>query len=188
MADPKDPEPFEGPTPSGNQPQPSTPQPVDPLSLARSVADSYRNGPARKARPAPNTSTHRSIPQRSKRRSREDPVPLSELLNELVNAQGWSGRLATQRIFSDWAGIVGPEIAEHSSVTELSDAVVRVRTDSTAWATQLKFLAPRIVAKLNTELGEGTVMRIEVSGPQAPSWTKGSRSVRGARGPRDTYG
>jgi predicted nucleic acid-binding Zn ribbon protein len=27
-----------------------------------------------------------------------------------------------------------------------------------------------------------------VIGPQAPSWKRGIRSIRGARGPRDTYG
>jgi predicted nucleic acid-binding Zn ribbon protein len=25
-------------------------------------------------------------------------------------------------------------------------------------------------------------------GPQAPTWKKGLRTIRGARGPRDTYG
>ena len=35
---------------------------------------------------------------------------------------------------------------------------------------------------------EGTVLRIEVRGPQAPSWKKGQRTIRNARGPRDTYG
>ncbi|EBV8528738.1 DUF721 domain-containing protein, partial [Streptococcus agalactiae] len=37
-------------------------------------------------------------------------------------------------------------------------------------------------------LGPGVVTRIEVAGPQAPSWRKGPRTVRGGRGPRDTYG
>jgi predicted nucleic acid-binding Zn ribbon protein len=27
-----------------------------------------------------------------------------------------------------------------------------------------------------------------VIGPHAPSWKRGIRSIRGARGPRDTYG
>ncbi|MPZ04787.1 DUF721 domain-containing protein, partial [Micrococcus luteus] len=26
------------------------------------------------------------------------------------------------------------------------------------------------------------------AGPQAPSWRRGPRTVRGGRGPRDTYG
>ena len=63
-----------------------------------------------------------------------------------------------------------------------------VRTDSTAWATQLRLLAPTVVRRLNEELGHGTVALIEVAGPHLPSWKKGPRSVRDGRGPRDTYG
>ena len=63
-----------------------------------------------------------------------------------------------------------------------------VRTDSTAWATQLKLLAPTVVRRLNEELGHGTVTVIEVLGPHLPSWNKGRLSSRDGRGPRDTYG
>ena len=113
---------------------------------------------------------------------------MADLLGEVVSDQGWDERLAAQRVFTDWAGIVGPEVAQHSEVIAFDDGVVEVRTDSTAWATQLRMLAPRIVAKLNELLGDGSVLRIDVRGPQAPSWKKGPRAIRGARGPRDTYG
>ncbi|MFZ1282737.1 MAG: DUF721 domain-containing protein, partial [Propionicimonas sp.] len=46
---------------------------------------------------------------------------------------------------------------------------------------------PQLVARLNDQLGQGTVERVVVVGPSAPSWKKGKRSVPG-RGPRDTYG
>ena len=69
-----------------------------------------------------------------------------------------------------------------------ADTVLTVRADSTAWATQLRYLAPRLVAMLNEQLGDGTVTWIKVLGPDAPSWKKGLRSVRDGRGPRDTYG
>jgi predicted nucleic acid-binding Zn ribbon protein len=62
-----------------------------------------------------------------------------------------------------------------------------VRTDSTAWATEVRLLASQVLVRLNAELGDGTVTRIHVLGPQAPSWRHGPRTVRG-RGPRDTYG
>ncbi|MGJ9413973.1 DUF721 domain-containing protein [Aeromicrobium sp. CF4.19] len=156
--------------------------PDDPLSLARQIADSYRNGPAARRRP------HRPRAQSPRRTSKEDPSTVSDLLGEVVRAQGWDSRLASQRVFSDWAGIVGPEIAQHSEVVAFSDGILQVKADSTAWATQLKLLAARLVARLNDELGHGSVLRIEVIGPQAPSWKRGSRSIRGARGPRDTYG
>jgi predicted nucleic acid-binding Zn ribbon protein len=48
-------------------------------------------------------------------------------------------------------------------------------------------MAPQLVAVLNEALGQGSVTRVQVIGPQAPSWKKGRRSVPG-RGPRDTYG
>ena len=64
-----------------------------------------------------------------------------------------------------------------------------IRADSTAWAKELKLLAPRVVHRLNERAGYmASVLRIEVRGPQAPSWKKGRRTVRDARGPRDTYG
>jgi predicted nucleic acid-binding Zn ribbon protein len=66
--------------------------------------------------------------------------------------------------------------------------VLTVRTDSTAWASQVRLLAPNLVAKLNEQLGDGTVARVKVLGPDAPTWKKGRLSVRDGRGPRDTYG
>ncbi|MGH3504639.1 MAG: DUF721 domain-containing protein, partial [Nocardioidaceae bacterium] len=78
--------------------------------------------------------------------------------------------------------------AMHCTPESYRDGYLSVRTDSTSWATQLRLLAPTLVARLNAELGHGTVLRIDIVGPATPSWRKGRRSVRGGRGPRDTYG
>lgn len=156
----------------------------DDLNLAREIADSYR----RKTGSVPPSSVRRTRPAKPSRPTRDDPSPLGEVLGEVVRDQGWDEQLAATRVFTEWATIVGPEVAQHSEVIAFEDAVVEIKAASTAWATQLKFLAPRIVAKLNAELGDGSVVRIQVRGPQAPSWKKGLRSIRGARGPRDTYG
>lgn len=91
-------------------------------------------------------------------------------------------------MFGRWAAIVGPEVAAHSAPESLTEGRLRVAADSTAWATQLRLLAPALVARLNAELGHGSVLRIEVHGPTGPSWSRGRRAVRGGRGPRDTYG
>lgn len=158
----------------------------DPLELARRIAQSYR-GPANPgaARSAPR---RRSAPAKPSRAKNEDPSPISHLLDQVVRTQGWAEKLEDQRIFTDWTKIVGPEVAQHAQIDGFEDTVVHVRATSTAWSTQLRLLAPRIVAKLNEALGDGTVTRIDVRGPQAPSWKNGPRSIRGARGPRDTYG
>ena len=156
----------------------------DGLDLARQIAKAY----GRKAVPGDQPRKRRVRPAKPSRETREDASPLSDLIGQVVQNQGWEDKLADQRIFTDWQRLVGPEVAQHATVEGFEDAVVHVRASSTAWATQLKMLAPRIVAKLNAELGDGSVLRIDVRGPQAPSWKSGPRSIRGARGPRDTYG
>ena len=91
-------------------------------------------------------------------------------------------------VFARWAELVGDEVAAHCTPESFADGRLVVRTDSTAWATQLQLLAPTVVRRLNEELGHGTVTVIEVLGPHGPTWKKGPRSVRDGRGPRDTYG
>lgn len=161
----------------------------DGLELARSIARAYRSvGPAatrrarrtrRRARPAPNATG--AYPDD------RDPQLLESTLGRLVSEHGWETEVAVHGLFGRWAEIVGSEIAEHCRPDRYDDGQLWVQADSTAWATQLRLLAPNVVGKLNERLGDGTVTRINVRGPQGPSWGKGALRVRG-RGPRDTYG
>jgi len=117
-----------------------------------------------------------------------DPQKLTNTLGRLMRDQGWEVDVAVHSVMARWPSIVGPEMAEHCKPESYQDTELTVRTDSTAWATQLKMLAPDLVRRLNAELGDGTVTRVNVQGPHAPSWRKGPRTIRGGRGPRDTYG
>ncbi|HYF74723.1 MAG TPA: DciA family protein [Nocardioides sp.] len=117
-----------------------------------------------------------------------DPQLLDTTLSRLVDDHGWELDLRVHGVFGRWAELVGAEIALHCTPESFTEGRLVVRTDSTAWATQLRLLAPTVVRRLNEELGHGTVALIEVLGPHGPSWKKGPRSVRDGRGPRDTYG
>ena len=117
-----------------------------------------------------------------------DPMVLGAAVGRLVADNGWAADVAVHAVFGRWPQIVGSEVAEHCRPESYRDGHLTIRTDSTAWATQLRLLAPTVVRRMNAELGDGTVLRIDVQGPEAPSWRRGRRSVRGARGPRDTYG
>jgi len=105
-----------------------------------------------------------------------------------VETKGWTTEINLHTLLARWALLVGAMNAAHSHPERYAETVLTVRADSTAWATQLRHLAPQLVAMLNDQLGDGTVTRITVLGPDAPSWKKGRRSVRDGRGPRDTYG
>lgn len=117
-----------------------------------------------------------------------DPQLLDTTLSRLVDDHGWEVDLRVHGMFGRWAELVGAEIALHCTPESFAEGRLIVRTDSTAWATQLRLLAPTVVRRLNEELGHGTVTLIEVLGPHGPTWKKGPRSVRDGRGPRDTYG
>ncbi|MEV5960684.1 DciA family protein [Kribbella sp. NPDC051952] len=117
-----------------------------------------------------------------------DPQKLTNTLGRLMRDQGWEVDVAVHGVMARWPSIVGPEMAEHCTPESYQDTELTVRTSSTAWATQLKLLAPDLVRRLNAELGDGTVTRVNVQGPHTPSWRKGPRTIRGGRGPRDTYG
>lgn len=117
-----------------------------------------------------------------------DPQLLDSVVSRLVDDHGWDLDLRMHGVFGRWQELVGAEVAQHCTPESFADGKLVVRTDSTAWATQLRLLAPTIVRRLNEELGHGTVVLIEVLGPHLPSWKKGPRSARDGRGPRDTYG
>jgi predicted nucleic acid-binding Zn ribbon protein len=91
-------------------------------------------------------------------------------------------------VFSDWANIVGADVAAHCTPTTLREGELKVTAESTAWATQLRLLSSTLLARLAAEVGPEVIHRIHVVGPSAPTWKHGPFSVRGSRGPRDTYG
>ncbi len=117
-----------------------------------------------------------------------DPQALDNTMDRLVHERGWAADVAVAGALARWDHIVGSEVAAHCRAERYADAELTVRADSTAWATQVRLLAPSLVRRINEELGDGTVRRVTVVGPSSPSWRKGPRAVRDGRGPRDTYG
>lgn len=171
---------------------PESPHDETGLDLARSIARSMAGGKrtARRAtRPGPGRRPRRVDPEASGAHPDDrDPQLLDSTIGRLIAEQGWATDVRVHGVFSRWEHLVGAEVAAHCRPESFSDAKLFVRTDSTAWATQMRLLAPTVVRRLNQELGDGTVSVIDVQGPAGPSWKKGRRSVRDGRGPRDTYG
>lgn len=121
------------------------------------------------------------------RPSRYDPQPLGFLGKHFVKRQGWQRALDIQEVMSRWSEYVGSEIGAHTKIESFEAGKLTIRCDSTAWATQLKWLIPQIEKRLAERLGSDTVKQVIIRGPVVPSWKHGRLSVPG-RGPRDTYG
>jgi predicted nucleic acid-binding Zn ribbon protein len=117
----------------------------------------------------------------------DDPERLAGAIDGLLDTRGWQERAAMGSVFGRWAEIVGQDLAAHTRPDSFADGELAVTADSTAWATQVRLLASVLVARLNAELGQGTVRRVKVRGP-APPRQRGAWRVPGSKGPGDTYG
>ncbi len=155
--------------------------------LAQARADSRERGRGRADRRALRTGDVDRQRRSGATPDDRDPQLLGRTVDRLVQDRGWQAQAAVGGVVARWPHIVGAELADHCIPEHYRDTVLTVRADSTAWATQVRLLAPSLVARLNEECGEGTVTRLTVLGPGRPSWRKGHLHVRG-RGPRDTYG
>jgi predicted nucleic acid-binding Zn ribbon protein len=116
-----------------------------------------------------------------------DPQRLGALVRRLLDDRGWGATAASAAVLARWDALVGDEIAAHCQPVRLRDGELTLAAESTAWATQLRLLAPRLLDRIRAELGPDVVRRLRVHGPIAPTWTAGPRRIPG-RGPRDTYG
>lgn len=104
-----------------------------------------------------------------------------------MRERGWDQDVSAASVMGRWPVLVGAEIAEKATPVSFEDGVLQVRATSTAWATQLTYMVPSLLAAIEEAVGPGVVSSIRVSGPSAPSWKRGPRRASG-RGPRDTYG
>jgi predicted nucleic acid-binding Zn ribbon protein len=116
-----------------------------------------------------------------------DPQPFGAVLERLMKARGWQRPAAEATVFGRWEQVVGEDVAAHCRPIKLEDGELTVEAESTAWATQLRLLAGKLLKRIAGEVGNGVVKKLHIHGPSAPSWNRGPRRVRG-RGPRDTYG
>lgn len=119
--------------------------------------------------------------------SGRDPVSAASGVDALIDDFNWTNNVLEAELFSRWGSIVGAENAARSEPVSLNNRVLKVSCTSTAWATQFRLMQAEVLGRIKAEFPDLEIAEIRFSGPEAPSWKKGSRSVSG-RGPRDTYG
>ena len=117
-----------------------------------------------------------------------DPQPLSSVFNEIITNRDWRQGIAEGNLFTDWEKVVGEDIAQHATPITLLEGKLTIQTSSTAWATQLRLISSDLLKTLRQSAPGALVEELVVIGPHAPSWKRGLRTIRGAKGPRDTYG
>ncbi|MGO4595841.1 DUF721 domain-containing protein [Leifsonia sp. 2TAF2] len=119
--------------------------------------------------------------------SGRDPRGVGDVVDALAAQLGWTSALAQSDLLERWRELAGDETAKHAVPDQITDGVLVVRCESTAWATQLRMMRSELLAQIAERFPEAGIESIRFQGPDAPSWKRGPRSIPG-RGPRDTYG
>lgn len=179
---------------SGDAPEPSkTPKNPEPsgVDLARVALRAAKDAARARGDAAQQKKQARRGGLRSGARADgRDPMALGSAINRLITERGWEAPAAVGGVMGRWPQIVGEDVAKHCVPERYDEGerVLTVRCDSTAWATNLRLLAPTLVARLNEDLGHGTVQLIKVQGPGGPARRYGPLRAPGSTGPGDTYG
>jgi predicted nucleic acid-binding Zn ribbon protein len=145
--------------------------------IARELFRSYRSGFRKK----------KDLPH-EERTELGDPQKISSILNEIVEARDWRKGIAEGNLFSEWRSIVGNEIADHSTPITMYEGRLTIQTTSTAWSTQLRLMEGDLLRTIQKSAPGAVVESLSIVGPHTPSWKRGLRTIRGAQGPRDTFG
>lgn len=116
-----------------------------------------------------------------------DPKLFAETLAALLQQRGWVQEVSVGGVIGRWREVVGDDIADHCEPETFTNNALVVRASSTAWATQVRLLIPRLLELMEQEVGPDVVQEITVLGPAGPGFGRGFRSVKG-RGARDTFG
>jgi predicted nucleic acid-binding Zn ribbon protein len=97
-----------------------------------------------------------TAPRRDGRgRSSEGPVRVGDTLGEVASSLGAGRADVVGAVFGRWDDIVGSAVAAHVRPVRVEGMTLVVSADHPAWATQIRHLAPDILARL-----------AEVCGPQ----------------------
>jgi predicted nucleic acid-binding Zn ribbon protein len=110
--------------------------------------------------------------------SARDPQAVGDLVEEFIGAEGWDQEVSVATLIARWPQIVGPDIAEHCRPEDYADGELSVRTDSSAWATQIRLLTPQMISRIQGVIGAGIVTDLVVRGPAGPRRPPGRWSVK----------
>lgn len=87
---------------------------------------------------------------------------LRDLLDGITGRFGMEAAVSTGAVWDRWPEIVGDSIALHAEPTSLRRGVLRIRTDSPVWATEIGYLADDIRERANGVAGRELVREVRI--------------------------
>ncbi|HEX2239786.1 MAG TPA: DUF721 domain-containing protein [Actinomycetota bacterium] len=96
------------------------------------------------------------------------PTRLRDVLASMGGALGLDNPVETAKLWREWESVVGEDVARHARPSSLKRGVLRIRTDSPVWATELGYLTEHIRSEANRMFGHEVIRAIKVwTAPEA---------------------
>jgi len=86
---------------------------------------------------------------------------IKELIFQYFKSAGLEDKFEQYYALAYWQKVVGKEIARHTEPFRVQDGVIFVHVDSDVWRTELQYMKPEIIEKLNHELKKTVIQDIK---------------------------
>lgn len=88
---------------------------------------------------------------------KENTYELKELLQQLVKAYRWSGKMDEMKVRDSWEKVVGKMIDRHTTEVHLKGTTLFVKLDSSALRNELMMARSKIAESINKEIGKKVI-------------------------------
>jgi len=96
-------------------------------------------------------------------RSNAGPVRIGDALGAVASNLGAGRADVVSAVFGRWDEVVGPAVSAHVRPVRVDGVTLVVSADHPAWATQIRHLAPDILARLSEVCGaQNALERLDV--------------------------
>ena len=97
-----------------------------------------------------------------------DALRLKDLLGPVGRKLRLEDPVAAGAIWRRWPEIVGEDIARNAEPTSLKEGVLRIRTSTPTWATEMSYLTTDIKDRVNQAIGKQAVREVKIWTSPAP--------------------
>lgn len=95
------------------------------------------------------------------REPKRTPQKLSDVVASVLKHAGLTDRVAQASVIPEWAGLVGPQIADVTDPFLLQqDGTLVVMVKTHAWMQELTFLEPELLTRLNGDPSRPPITRL----------------------------
>lgn len=97
---------------------------------------------------------------------------VGNIVNGVLDEQGWRGRVLEKMAVEIWAEVVGSPMSHHTVAQRFQNGTLFVRARGPQWTQELHFLESRIIARLNGRLRKPIVQKIRATVTTPPGMAK----------------